>query len=99
MTMNKQPNEFGPGVISVRDWTMMSDGSTYKHVWAKRWTAVTNQASGIPGLRTGDRYHLIAYAEAGHAVVCIPGCQVQGYAACEKNPSLKGGSQAYSVEE
>jgi hypothetical protein len=91
------PNVFGAGVVTLANWTMMADGSAYMHVWADKWHVVTNEGSGIKGLRTTDKYHLVAYSADGKAAVIIPGCQVKGYAACEKNPSLRGGSQVYTV--
>jgi len=90
---------FPAGVVTLQQWTMMPDGATYMHLWSPRWRVVTNQASGIDGLRTSDRYHLCAYDKNGLPAVIIPGCQVKGFAACVKNPSLRGGSQAYTVVE
>ncbi len=92
-------NELGPGVVTLLQWTMMPDGCTYMQLFAKRWVIVTNEASGIQGLRTTDRFHVVAYDSAGVAQVVIPGCQAKGYARCDENPSLKGGPQAYSIKE
>lgn len=99
MTIPKIPEKFPAGVVSLLQWTMMPDGSTYMHVWASNWTVVTNEASGIKGLRTADRWHLVSHTPDGKIRVIIPGCQVKSFAACNANPSLKGGSQAFTVDD
>lgn len=96
--MAESANVFPAGVLTLKGWTMMPDGATYIHVWAKAWHVVTNQESGIPGLRTADRFHAIAYGDDGTPRVIIPGCQVQGFAATPSDPSTKGGPQAYVVK-
>lgn len=93
-----KPNVFGPGVITLLQWTMMADGSPYQYVWAKEWVVITNSASGIDGLKTADRFHVATYGPRGELLAIFPGCQVKAFVACSKNPSLKGGSQAYTVE-
>lgn len=92
------PTVFPAGVIQLLQWTMMSDGTNYMNVWAKSWRVITNKASGIDGLRTSDRYHIAAYGPDGKIRILIPGCQVKAFVACEKNPSYKGGSQAFTIE-
>lgn len=93
------PERFPAGVVTLLQWTMMPDGATYMHLWASNWTVVTNAVSGIAGLRTVDRYHLVSHDPHGKVRVIIPGCQVKGFAACPSNPSLKGGAQAFTVDD
>lgn len=85
------------GVVTLLQWTMMADGSTYMYVWAPEWRIVTNSATGIDGLRSAERFHVCAYV-GDKLKVIIPGCQAKGFCACTFNPSLKGGSQIYTVE-
>lgn len=91
----KDPSEFPAGVITLKAWSMMPDGSTYMHLWANTWRIVTNQATGIEHFRSVERWHACVYGEDGRLLLCIPGCQVQSFAACEKDPSTKGGPQCY----
>lgn len=92
-------NQFPAGVVTLLQWTMMADGSTYMHLWAPAWEVVTNQATGIEGFRSVERWHLVARDGAGVPLVILPGCQVKGFAACGRNPMLRGGSQVFSVGE
>lgn len=87
------------GVIQLLAWTMMPDGTTYMQAWARSWRIITNKASGIDGLHTQDRFHVACYDAAGKVLAIFPGCQVKAFVACEKNPSYKGGPQAFSFED
>ena len=77
----------------------MPDGTTYMNLWAKSWRVVTNDACSIPKFRSVERWHLASYDSDGNVLVIVPGCQVKGFAACDANPSYKGGPQAYTVEK
>ncbi len=91
------PRQFPAGVVTLLQWTMMPDGATYMHLWARSWEVVTNKDTGIDGFKSVERWHLVSRDARGVPLVIIPGCQVKGFAACDKNPSLKAGSQAYTV--
>lgn len=90
------PNEFPGGVVTLLQWTMMPDGCTYMHIWAESWEVVTDKATGIENFRSSEKWHLVHRDGNGVPDIIIPGCQVKGFAACESNPSLKGGPQAYA---
>jgi len=90
-------NKFPAGIVTLNTRTMMPDGAAYMYLWASEWIVITNQMSGIEGLRTTDKYHLCVYNNHGQPLIIIPGCQVKGYCASNKNPVLKGGSQIYSI--
>lgn len=93
------PANFPAGVVTLLQWMMMPDGSVYQYVYAPSWRVVTNAATNIPKFRSVEKWHLVHYAENGEPLIVIPGCQVKCWARCEKNPSLRGGAQVYSVRD
>jgi hypothetical protein len=95
---NQDPAVFPAGVVTLHQWTMMPDGSTYMHLWAPAWRVITDKATGIPFFRSAEHWHIAAFGPDGRLLILIPGCQVKGFATCSVNPQLKGGAQIYTAE-
>ncbi len=91
-------NVFPAGVVTLMQWTMFADGSTYQYVFCDEWVVVTNQQTGIDGFRSVERWHLCAYGIDGKVLVVIPGCQVKGFSACREIQTPRGSSQCYVVD-
>lgn len=76
------------GIVTLSNWTLMPNGQTYLHVWAKDMVVLTDSeiAKTLPGFRSAEKWTLVMYNLAGNIVVLIPGCQVKGWVFSDTAP-------------
>jgi len=79
----------GPGIVTLYNWVMMSDGRVYLYLFCSDWRVLTDKMIPIPGFRSGEKWQLHGYVDGQPAVV-IPGCKVNHFAICGACPARAG---------
>ncbi len=71
------------GVVTTRNWLTTPDGDQSRAFWCRQWLLQTDKEMDLVGLKSADRWALIALD--GSKILCIiVGCEVVGFIACDK---------------
>ena len=76
------------GIITLRNWLYTSNGDQSRCVWCKRWLLHTDKDMDLVGIKSSDRWAMIALDANGEVLAVIPGCEVTGYAVCKEPPPI-----------
>lgn len=79
-----------PGVVTVADWTMATNGKRYICFWCGHWRVVPDKQMPIDGFKSSEKWTLFAIVD-GDVVMAIPGCQIKAWVRSDKSPPYQQG--------
>ncbi len=76
-------------IVTVANWTMALEGSTYLHFWSPAWQITSDQMWPMKGFHGGsERWQLWANDGNGNKAAIFPGCQIKSLVFCKKCPKV-----------
>lgn len=67
------------GLLSTRNWIRTPNGDQHHTFWCRRWLLHTDKDLDLAGIKTTDRWAMLAFDSADNVLAIIPGCEVIGY--------------------
>lgn len=77
------------GVITVINWTMVSNGLRYIYFYCDRWEIITDKMMPVEGFKSSEHWQLAAMNKKGDVIAIFPGCQVKAWIFCQQMPEHK----------
>lgn len=84
----------GTGIITIRNW-LYTGNDQYKAFWSKNWRLITDKQLITGGLRSNDRWGLVAFVD-DTIVILIPGCEVLGFVSVSECPATDA---VYNIDQ